>query len=99
MTKKHKMSLSPPVVRSAEEFISAAGHVKPKPAVGRGGESYPWEMPEIREDVIKSVNLRLSEPYIVKLQYLAKITGKSQQVIIRDILLPGIDIAIEETAK
>ena len=94
MTKKNKMRLAPPMARTADAFISAAGNVKP--TVSRGGESYPWELPEVREDVIKSVNLRLSEPYIIKLQYLSKLTRKSQQVIIRDLLLPGIDAAIEE---
>jgi hypothetical protein len=92
---KHKMRLAPPLTRNAEAFIAAAGEVKPKLSIGRGGGSYPWEAPSVREDVIKSVNLRLPEPYILKLQYLSDTTHKSQQVIIREILLPAIDATIE----
>lgn len=99
MTKKSKMRLAPPTARSAEAFISAAGDVKPKPSTSRGGEIYPWEQPNIREDVIKSVNLRLPEPYIIKLQYLSEITHKSQQVIIREILLPGIEATLEDLTE
>lgn len=99
MAEKSKMRLAPPLTKGAESFISAAGEVKPKPVTNRAGELYPWDQPGIREDVVKSVNLRLTEPYIVKLQYLSEVTNLSQQVILRKILLPGIDAVIEQMAE
>jgi hypothetical protein len=91
------MRLTPPVERSAEAFIEAAGEVKLP--VSRAGKPYPWELPGVREDVVKSVNLRLPEPYIIKLQYLSDTTYKSQQIIIREVLLPAIDAYIKKLAE
>lgn len=84
------MTLTPPAAGqpSAQEFIRAANRDLPS--------TLPWEDPKVREDVIKSVNLRLSEPYILKLQYLSNITHKSQQELIREALLPWIDEQIAQ---
>jgi hypothetical protein len=89
-----KLSLRPPTkaAPTPEEFIRQANQA---PAAAAEA-AYPWEDPKIREDVIKSVNLRLSEPYIVRLQWLSERTHKSQQELIREALLPWID---EEIAK
>lgn len=54
-------------------------------------ELFPWEANHVRDDVIKSINLRLPEPYILKLKYLSEQTNISQQKLIRDILCPVID--------
>jgi hypothetical protein len=86
-----RMTLTPPNQKklpTAEQFIKAANRDI--------DASYPWDNPKVREDVIKSVNLRLSEPYILKLQWLAEKTHKSQQELIREALLPWIDAQIEE---
>lgn len=99
MTKKHQMRLAPPVTRRAEDFVAAAGDVKSRTITQEQRSAYPWESPGVREDVIKSVNLRLPEPYIIKLQYLSDTTHKSQQVIIREVLLPAIDAYIEQLAE
>lgn len=45
----------------------------------------------MRADVSKHVNLRLPEAYGLKLRWLAEQTNKSQQVILREVLLPEID--------
>ena len=74
MAEKKKMQLMPPAAkRTPDDFIEAAGEVKPK-SKGQGGtiSQMPWEAENVREDVIKSVNLRLPEPYILKLQYLSR---------------------------
>lgn len=59
-------------------------------------EPFPWEAEHVRDDVIKSINLRLPEPYILKLKYLSEQTNISQQKLIRDILCPVIDQHINE---
>ena len=110
MTKsKSTMNLTSPRRRSAEAFVEAAGEgiaepISPVPSDKAGAEKavppeYPWQDPKVREDVIKAVNLRLPEPYLLKLQYIADITNKSQQAIIREALLPAIDDYIEQMEK
>jgi hypothetical protein len=99
MTKKHQMRLAPPVTRRAEDFVAAAGDVKRDAIIQEKAAPHPWELPGVREDVIKSVNLRLPEPYIIKLQYLSDTTHKSQQIIIREVLLPALDAYIERLAE
>ena len=96
MAEKKKMQLMPPKQRTQDDFVAAAGEVKSK-LKGQGGDKVmlPWEADNVREDVIKSVNLRLPEPYILKLQYLSERTHKSQQVLIREALLPAIDSYID----
>jgi len=92
-----KMTLTPPK-QSAEDFIRNANAV-PEPIQTleqTQAESYPWDDPRVREDVIKSVNLRLSEPYILKLQYLSEKTNKSQQELIREALLPYLDDEVQK---
>jgi hypothetical protein len=84
MTKKFSLN-APKSSVSVEEFMAAAD-VKP----------LPWEDPRVRDDVMKLVSLRLSEPYILKLQWLSEQTGKTQQKLLKDLILPWID---EEVAK
>ena len=83
----NKMTLKPPK-QTAEEFIKAAN---------REIETlHPWEDSKVREDVNKSVNLRLTEPVLLKLQYVSEKTRKSQQELIREALVPYLDQLIEE---
>lgn len=76
-----KMSLTPSK-QTVDEFISSAG---------QANGDYPWDDPKVREDVMKLVSLRLSEPYILKLQWISEQTGIPQQRLLRDWLLPLID--------
>jgi hypothetical protein len=85
-----KMSLKA-VQPSVEEFIRGANQT---PAT-----DYPWDEPKVREDVMKLVSLRLSEPYILKLQWLSEQTGKPQQKLLRDLVLPWIDEQIEKLSE
>lgn len=59
----------------ADNFIAAAED-KARPAAG-----YPWEAPELRPDVLKTFNLRLSEPTKAKLQWLADHSPQSMHQI------------------
>lgn len=60
--------------------------------------SYPWEDSQIRADVLKLYNLRLPEPYLLKLKYIAEHTPDSMQKFCMDTLLPAIDAKIEALA-
>ena len=57
-------------------------------------EQYPWEQPAVREDVTKIFNVRLSEPYLLKLKYIAERTPDSMQQFCLKVLLPAIDAAV-----
>ena len=56
----------------------------------------PWEDSRVREDVRKVYNLRLPEPYLLKLKHIAKHTPISMQQFCLGILLPAIDEKIKE---
>ena len=62
-------------------------------------KSLPWEAPKVREDVLKVYNLRLPEPYLLKLKYIAEHTPHSMQKFCLEALLPVIDAKIEQLAK
>lgn len=89
-----KMSLQPPT-RTPEDFIKGANrHEEPvsdaevrEPSAG----SLPWNEPGVRQDVIKSVNLRLDEPTLLKLKWVSEKTRISQQELIRLALVPYLD--------
>ena len=59
-------------------------------------KDYPWEAPGVRDDVIKIYNLRLPEPYLLKLKYISEHTPASMQKFCIEVLLPAIDAKIEE---
>lgn len=92
---KRTMAGRPPVPASVEDFIGGEEITNPS-TQAVAPEEYPWEAPHVRDDVIKSVNLRLPEPYILKLKYLSEQTNISQQRLIREILCPAVDQRITE---
>lgn len=55
---------------------------------------YPWEAPFVREDVKKLFSLRLSEPDMLKLQFINKKTGKSMHQFCLEAVLPAIEAEI-----
>ena len=57
----------------------------------RGAMFLPWEDPQVRDDILKVYNLRLPEPYLLKLKYIAAHTPGSMQQFCIDVLLPAID--------
>lgn len=60
---------------------------------------YPWQEPYIRNDMIKVYNLRLSEPYLLKLKYIAEHTPDSMQKFCLNVLEQAIDDKINEILK
>ena len=59
--------------------------------------AYPWE--EGRPDVIKTYMLRLSEPYHLKLRYIAEHTPYSMQRFLQDVIYAAIDQQIATLIK
>lgn len=60
---------------------------------------YPWQETGIREDVTKVYNLRLSEPYLLKLKYIAEHTPNSMQKFCLNVLEQAIDKEIDKLTK
>lgn len=60
---------------------------------------YPWEEESVREDVTKVYNLRLSEPYLLKLKYIAEHTPDSMQKFCLAAVEKEIDKKIKELTK
>ncbi len=57
---------------------------------------YPWQDAYVRTDVNKVYNLRLSEPYLLKLKYIAEHTPNSMQKFCLTVLEKAIDDKITE---
>ena len=78
-------------IGGAERRGQASSHT-----VSNDTEPYSWENPRVREDVQKAYNLRLPEPYLLKLKYIAEHTPDSMHKFCLNVLLPAIDERIEE---
>lgn len=99
-----KMRGRPPT--SVEEFISgeegSASSSTSKPDAERKEPSrrraskLPWQEPAVRDDVLRTYNLRVPEPYLLKLRYIAEHTPQSMQQFCMGVLLPAIDKKIAE---
>ena len=83
-----------------DAFLSGAEEkTAPKKAVKKRNSTYPWEEAVVRDDVTKVYNLRLSEPYLLKLKYIADNTPDSMQKFCKSILEKEIDKKIKELTK
>ena len=82
-----------------EAFISGAEEKTIAPSVSPQPVIYPWEEAGIREDVTKVYNLRLSEPYLLKLKYIAEYTPNSMQKFCLNVLEEAIDKEIDRLTK
>ena len=71
---------------------------KPHRMQGKSAPSAPWEDPQVRDDVLKVYNLRLPEPYLLKLKHIAAHTPDSMHQFCIDVLLPAIDKKVKELA-
>lgn len=101
MTRKTKpaLSLSRPPLQSmqqkddarAQAFIQGA-EKRQLLAPQQQEQPYPWENPDLREDVVKTFNVRLPEPTKAKLQWLAQQGPRSMHQIV----LEAVEAAIEE---
>lgn len=82
-----------------DAFISGAEDKMVKSAFVEKTVFYPWETPGVREDVTKVYNLRLPEPYLLKLKYIAENTPDSMHKFCLNVLQDAIDAKIEELIK
>ncbi len=93
----------PPTKKKADldAFISGAEEkTTPKPKTQSKRKSkFPWEDSGVREDVTKVYNLRLSEPYLLKLKYIAEHTPDSMQKFCLATIEKEIDKKIKELTK
>lgn len=82
--------------RDLDSFISGAEEkTTPKPITKRK-QSLPWDDPTVREDVTKVYNLRLSEPYLLKLKYIAEHSPESMQKFCLNVIEKEIDKRIKD---
>ena len=94
---------SKPPTKKTEDldaFLSGAEEkTTAKKIVKKRSSSYPWEDVGVREDVAKVYNLRLSEPYLLKLKYIAEHTPDSMQKFCINVIEKEIDNKIKELTK
>ncbi|NOR70660.1 MAG: hypothetical protein GQ532_13370 [Methylomarinum sp.] len=92
----------PPTKKTADldAFLSGAEEkTAPKKSAQKRKPNYSWEDASVRDDVTKVYNLRLSEPYLLKLKYIAEHTPDSMQKFCKNILEKEIDKKIKELTK
>jgi hypothetical protein len=82
-----------------DAFISGAEDRTAKNAPVKKAAAYPWEKPGVREDVTKVYNLRLPEPYLLKLKYIAENTPDSMHRFCLNVVQDAIDAKIKKLTK
>ncbi len=82
----------------AQASAQTKRELKLRDTQGRGATPLPWEDPQVRDDVLKVYNLRLPEPYLLKLKHIAAHTPGSMHQFCIDVLLPEIDKKVKELA-
>ncbi len=92
-----KSSLPSKKTADLDAFLSGAEEkTAPKKTEQKRKSSYPWEDVGVREDVMKVYNLRLSEPYLLKLKYIADNTPDSMQKFCINVIEKEIDNKIKD---
>lgn len=86
-------------VHTPEPTEPAPAPPEPTAAPEAAPPPYPWEAPSVREDVAKVFNLRLPEPDLLKLKYIADHTPDSMQQFCQRVLLPAIEAKIQELTE
>jgi len=67
-----------------------------KPIASFSTQIYPWEDPALRDDVVKSFNLRMPEAYLVKLRWLNEHISTSMHRFVLNAVTTAIDAKIKE---
>lgn len=98
---KSQLKSRPPVVsdadreKAAESFVSGAKpRNAPRRTTTKASKVLPWEEPYVRDDVKKLLSVRLSEPMMLKLQYVSKQTGTSMNQFSVDAISQAIEAAL-----
>ena len=82
-----------------EAFIKGADEKTTAGKSSKKSELLPWEIQGVRNDVIKVYNLRLPEPYLLKLKYISEHTPGSMQKFCMQVMKEAIDSEIERLLK
>ncbi len=83
-----------------DAFLSGAEEkTAPKKTVQKRKSFHSWEETGVREDVTKVYNLRLPEPYLLKLKYIADNTPDSMQKFCINVIEKEIDKKIKDLTK
>ena len=82
---------------SLDAFVAGAGVPAPEPAAASPPPAGPWET--ARPDVQKTFNVRLPEPHLLMLRYIAEHTPDSMQMFCQKLLLPAIEAKIAELTQ
>lgn len=90
---KSPLSSRPPVPsdrdKAAARFIEGSdARLRPR---APGEQVYPWQEPHVREDVKKLLSVRLPEPFMLKLQYVAKRSGMSMNQLAVDAITEAVE--------
>jgi hypothetical protein len=97
---KSKLPGSSVNIQDLDAFIAGAGTQKTiADSVSKASDVYPWQELGVRDDVLKTYNLRLPEPYLLKLKYIAEHTPNSMQKFCLNVVEDAIDKKIEELTK
>lgn len=59
----------------------------------------PWESPYVRPKLTRMIPLYISEPYKLKIKFIAEQTNFSQQEILRQAVYPAVDRWIEKLTQ
>ena len=107
MRRRPNRELSEEQEEAADEFISGASEPPPsttptnqRETGSNGGSShiraYPWNEPQVRDDVKQTYPLRLPEPLHLKLKYLSEKTGKSMNALCNEAVEDLVEERLEE---
>ena len=97
-----ELTSKPPVKKTPDldAFLSGSEEkTKTEKVTAKRKSKHSWEASGVREDVTKVYNLRLSEPYLLKLKYIAEHTPDSMQKFCINVLEKEIDNKIKEITK
>ena len=108
----NRMRSRPPTPPTVDDFIAGEQNPAPEPKgekrkpaqrkvrkAATPRTAYPWRAAEVRSDVLKTYNLRLPEPYMLKLRFIADHTPESMQKFCLSTLIPAIDEEVERITK
>lgn len=82
---------------SLDALVTGAGAPVPAPVAASAPPTWPWET--ARPDVPKTFNVRLPEPHLLMLRYIAEHTPDSMQTFCQKLLLPAIEAKITELTQ
>ena len=88
-TKKKTPLRSTPKMSKDKDLDKFAANAGKKS--GKANEVYPWEEPHVREDVKKTLPLRIDEPLYLKLKFIAERTPYSMNSFILDRVIDEIE--------